>query len=152
MLQKIRSERSLTILVTTHYMDEADRLCDRIAIVDHGELKALDSPVMLKASIAGRNVLEVSFSMMPEAWEARLRALPGVSHVERHETVFRLESDNGPATTEAVFEAARAAGVSVHSLSVQSTTLDDVFVHYTGRALRDSLQAAAPRDFSFMRR
>jgi ABC-2 type transport system ATP-binding protein len=152
MLQKLRSERSLTILVTTHYMDEADRLCDRIAIVDHGELKALDSPAMLKASIAGRNVLEVRFSAVPDGWEARLAALPGVTNVARHDAVFRLDSDAGPATTEALLEAARAAGVTPQSLAVQSTTLDDVFVHYTGRALRDSLQAAAPRDFSFMRR
>ena len=61
MLQKIKAERDLTVLLTTHYMDEADKLCDRIAIVDHGELKALDSPLKLKASIPGKNVLEVSF-------------------------------------------------------------------------------------------
>ncbi|HWW88262.1 MAG TPA: ATP-binding cassette domain-containing protein, partial [Vicinamibacterales bacterium] len=65
MLQKIKSERDLTILLTTHYMDEADKLCDRIAIVDHGELKALDSPLKLKMSIPGKNTLEVSFSTTP---------------------------------------------------------------------------------------
>src|SRR5215469_8245870 len=62
MLRKIKSERDLTVLLTTHYMDEADKLCDRIAIVDHGELKALDSPLRLKASIPSKNTLEVSFS------------------------------------------------------------------------------------------
>src|SRR5207247_2858855 len=61
MLQKIKRERDLTILLTTHYMDEADKLCDRIAIVDHGELKALDSPRKLKASIPGLNTVDVSF-------------------------------------------------------------------------------------------
>ena len=65
MLRKIKAERQLTILLTTHYMDEADRLCDRIAIVDHGELKALDSPLKLKASIAGSTVLDVSFGPAP---------------------------------------------------------------------------------------
>ena len=60
MLGKIKAERNLTILITTHYMDEADKLCDRIAIVDHGELKALDSPLKLKASIPGKNVLEAT--------------------------------------------------------------------------------------------
>src|SRR6478672_11128445 len=72
MLQKIKSERDLTILLTTHYMDEADKLCDRIAIVDHGELKALDSPLKLKASIPVRNTVEVSFSETPAGWEERL--------------------------------------------------------------------------------
>jgi ABC-2 type transport system ATP-binding protein len=61
MLKRIKSQRDLTILITTHYMDEADRLCDRIAIVDHGELKALDSPMQLKAAVPSKNSVEVSF-------------------------------------------------------------------------------------------
>src|SRR5881396_3828038 len=68
MLQRIKSQRDLTILITTHYMDEADKLCDRIAIVDHGDLKALDSPLRLKASIPGKNVIEASFGAMPPTW------------------------------------------------------------------------------------
>jgi ABC-2 type transport system ATP-binding protein len=152
MLKKIKDQRSLTILITTHYMDEADRLCDHIAIVDHGELKALDSPMRLKASIAGKNLLDVSFATVPDGWQQRLEALPDVENVTRHETVFRLASGNGPQTTRALLDAAAGAGLTVNSLSVQSTTLDDVFVHYTGRALRDELQEAAPYDTSFLRR
>jgi ABC-2 type transport system ATP-binding protein len=152
MLRKIKEQRGLTVLITTHYMDEADRLCDHIAIVDHGELKALDSPTTLKASVPGRNVLEVSFSGEPEGWQPRLAALPEVEEVTRHDKVFRLATGNGPQTTLALLEAASQAGVAVQSLSVQSTTLDDVFVHYTGRALRDALQEAPAYDFSFMRR
>jgi ABC-2 type transport system ATP-binding protein len=144
MLEKIKRERDLTILITTHYMDEADKLCDRIAIVDHGELKALDSPLKLKASIPGKNSLEVSFSATPPDWEERLRRLPEVESVSAHENIFRIATGNGPGTTLALMEMAASAGVTVHSLSVQSTTLDDVFVHYTGRALRDALQAANP--------
>jgi ABC-2 type transport system ATP-binding protein len=150
MLERIKKERELTILVTTHYMDEADKLCDRIAIVDHGELKALDSPMRLKASVPTNNVLEVSFRSAPANWNARLEALPDVEHVEGEDGLFRITTRNGPATTLALMEAAQAAGVAVQSLAVQSTTLDDVFVHYTGRALRDSLQDANPMDSSFM--
>src|SRR3954467_8632418 len=73
MLQRIKAERQLTILLTTHYMDEADKLCDRIAIVDHGELKALDSPLKLKASVPTNNILEVSFSSAPAGWDAKLK-------------------------------------------------------------------------------
>src|SRR2546421_12556898 len=87
MLQRIKSERDLTVLITTHYMDEADKLCDRIAIVDHGKLVALDSPLTLKASIPGKNVLEASFSAMPPDWEARLKTLPFVEGVTAHENV-----------------------------------------------------------------
>src|SRR5438477_5046646 len=81
MLQKIKSERKLTVLLTTHYMDEADKLCDRIAIVDHGELKALDSPIRLKSSIPGKNVLEATFSTTPSGWPERLGQLPEVESV-----------------------------------------------------------------------
>src|SRR3954449_7211623 len=146
MLARIKSERKLTILITTHYMDEADKLCDRIAIVDHGELKALDSPLKLKASIPGKNSLEVSFASVPDGWQQRVEQLPGVESVTAHENVFRISSDNGPATTMALVDTAARLGVAVQSLSVQSTTLDDVFVHYAGRALRDALQEANPLD------
>jgi ABC-2 type transport system ATP-binding protein len=150
MLERIKSSRDLTVLLTTHYMDEADKLCDRIAIVDHGELVALDAPMTLKASIPGKNVLEVSFGSAPADWPERLRALPGVENVVARDHVVRLASTNGPATTLALMEAAERAGVAVQSLSVQSTSLDDVFVHYTGRALRDAVQDAAPRESPFM--
>ena len=152
MLTKIKSQRDLTILLTTHYMDEADKLCDRIAIVDHGQLVALDSPLTLKASIPGKNVLEVSFANPPAEWETRLEALPSVESVSGQDNVYRISSSNGPAVTMALLEMAAAANVTVHSMSVQSTTLDDVFVHYTGRALRDALQDASVTDSPFMLR
>jgi len=146
MLERLKAQRELTVLITTHYMDEADKLCDRIAIVDHGDLKALDSPLKLKASIPGKNVLEVSFGDMPEGWIDTLRQLPQVQHVAGEDHVFRISSQNGPATTLALMDTASQHHVKVQSLSVQSTTLDDVFVHYAGRALRDSLQEANPMD------
>ena len=118
-------------------MDEADKLCDRIAIVDHGKLVALDSPLKLKASIPGANILEVSFSPVPEGWLETLKGLPEVAHVTSVDHIFRVSSHNGPRTTVALVEAARAAQITLVSLSVQSTTLDDVFMHYTGRQLRD---------------
>jgi len=142
MIQHIKAAHDLTVLITTHYMDEADKLCDRIAIVDHGQLMALDSPMKLKASIPGKNFLEASFSAPPGTWEQTLRSLPDVESVTVHDNVFRIASANGPKTTLALMDTSAREGVDVRSLSVQSTTLDDVFVHYTGRALRDELQEA----------
>ncbi len=150
MLSRLKHERDLTILVTTHYMDEADKLCDRIAIVDHGTLVALDSPLKLKASIPGKNILEVSFDEVPPGWAERVSGLPEVADLHVDDHVFRISSNNGPRTTVELMEAARAAGVAVVSLSVQSTTLDDVFVHYTGHQLRDALQAPAKYNTDFM--
>jgi ABC-2 type transport system ATP-binding protein len=143
MLGNIKSQRQLTILITTHYMDEADRLCDRIAIVDHGKLVALDTPMALKASVPGSNVIEVQFENPPEDWEQRLRMLDGVTSVQREGAgMFRVLTSNGSRSTTELVEMAVAARVAVKSLSVQNTTLDDVFVHYTGRQLRDELQKA----------
>ena len=151
MLRKIKSERDLTVLLTTHYMDEADKLCDRIAIVDHGELKALDSPLKLKAAIPGQNVVEVSFAASrgldrPAARAAerrgRERAGPRLPHQHQQRPRHHPGPDGrGP-----------SSDIAVQSLSVQSTTLDDVFVHYTGRDLRDELQAASAQDSPFMLR
>jgi ABC-2 type transport system ATP-binding protein len=150
MLAKLKQERDLTILVTTHYMDEADKLCDRIAIVDHGKLVALDSPLKLKASVPGKNIIEVSFSTAPPGWEETLKSLTEVEAVKEAEGVFRISTNNGPRTTVALMEAARNADLTLTSLSVQSTTLDDVFVHYTGHQLRDTLQAAVAYSSAFM--
>jgi len=143
MLNKLKDQRELTMLITTHYMDEADRLCDRIAIVDHGKLVALDTPMALKSSVPGSNVIEVQFLSAPGDWEARLKELPSVTNVQ-HEgaDMYRVLTSNGSATTTALVELAVKAGVAVRSLSVQNTTLDDVFVHYTGRQLRDEVQKA----------
>jgi len=138
MLTEIKNRRALTILITTHYMDEADRLCDRVAIVDHGKLVALDSPIALKASVPGTNVIEAQFLNGPADWEDELRKLPDVTSVQSEAaSMYRILSSNGSKTTTELVELAVRSNVQVKSLSVQNTTLDDVFVHYTGRQLRD---------------
>lgn len=143
MLGNIKDKRQLTILITTHYMDEADRLCDRIAIVDHGKLVALDAPLALKASVPGSNVIEAQFDNPPADWEQRLHTLDEVTSVQHEGAgMYRVLTGNGSRTTTELVEMAAAAEVPVKSLSVQNTTLDDVFVHYTGRQLRDELQKA----------
>jgi ABC-2 type transport system ATP-binding protein len=152
MLQRIRAQRDLTVLITTHYMDEADKLCGRIAIVDHGKLVALDSPMNLKAAVPSKNTLDASFSAAPADWQDKLSRLPGVERVTQSGNVYRIASQSGPRTTLALMTAAAENDVSVDSLAVQSTTLDDVFVHFTGRELRDALQAPSALDRHVMLR
>jgi ABC-2 type transport system ATP-binding protein len=138
MITSIKQKRHLTVLVTTHYMDEADRLCDRIAIVDHGKLVALDTPHALKNSIPGSSVIEAQFLQPPAGWQQTLEGLAGVKSVQPEGAdMYRLLTEDGSKTTTALVETAVHAGIVVKTLTVQSTTLDDVFVHYTGRALRD---------------
>ncbi len=143
MLTNIRKHRQLTMLITTHYMDEADRLCDRIAIVDHGKLVALDTPRALKASIPGENVIEVQFENMTPDWEERMRHLESIASLQPATGGgYRILSHDGSLTTTQIVAMAIHDGVKVKSLNVQNTTLDDVFVHYTGRQLRDATQSA----------
>jgi ABC-2 type transport system ATP-binding protein len=138
MLNNLKKTRNLTMLLTTHYMEEADRLCDRIAIVDHGTLVALGTPVELKQSVPGSNVVEVQFSREDEDWKSRLEKLSGVTAVESQSAgVYRVLTSNGSQTTAQLVEMTNAMGEQLRSLMVQNTTLDDVFVHYTGRQLRD---------------
>jgi ABC-2 type transport system ATP-binding protein len=138
MLDNLRKTRHLTMLLTTHYMEEADKLCDRIAIVDHGTLVALGTPIELKHSVPGANVVEVHFDREAAEWQARLEGLEGVTGVQAESAGFyRVLTSSGSKTTMQLVEMAAALGETLTSLSVQNTTLDDVFVHYTGRQLRD---------------
>jgi len=138
MLNKLKAQRNLTMLLTTHYMEEADKLCDRIAIVDHGKLVALGTPVELKNSVAGANVVEVHFDREDEEWQGRLEKLGDVTSVQPEGGGFyRVITKSGSKTTMQIVELAAALGETLTSLSVQNTTLDDVFIHYTGRQLRD---------------
>ena len=138
MLNHLKNTRNLTMLITTHYMDEADRLCDRIAIVDHGKLVALDTPMALKESVPGDNVVEAHLAHESTEWPARLQQLAGVTAVESKSAgMYRLLTSNGSLTTTQLVEMVTRYGDTIKSLSVQNTTLDDVFVHYTGRQLRD---------------
>jgi ABC-2 type transport system ATP-binding protein len=138
MLNNLRTTRNLTMLLTTHYMEEADKLCDRIAIVDHGNLVALGTPMELKHSVPGANVVEVHFDRETPEWQARLEGLDDVTSVQGQSAGFyRVLTTSGSRTTMQLVELAASLGETLTSLSVQNTTLDDVFVHYTGRQLRD---------------
>ena len=150
MLRQLKAEQDLTVVLTTHYLDEADALCDRIAIVDHGKLVALDTPLALKASLPGDSLVEVSFADPPPGWVERLRALPAVERVTGEGRAFRISSLDGPVTLRALLGAAEAEGVHFESLGVQHTSLDDVFAEYTGRQLRDALQEPSARESAVM--
>jgi ABC-2 type transport system ATP-binding protein len=139
MIEKIQNRSGLTILLTTHYMDEADNLCQRIAIVDHGKLVALDTPTRLKDSVPANEVVEAEFEGAPANWHDQLTSLPQTLSVTEHEDLTRITSRNGAETVGAIMDLARSRGVRVRRVTVHSTTLDDVFLHFTGRQLRDEL-------------
>jgi ABC-2 type transport system ATP-binding protein len=126
-------------------MDEADRLCDRVAIVDNGRMVALDTPVALKASVPGASRIELQFEPDLPHGAADLERLPAVKSVRAlGSATYRISSDRGPASAQELVELARALNLELKALSVQSTSLDDVFMHYTGHGLAEMAEAAVP--------
>lgn len=127
--------RGGTVILTTHYMEEAARLCDRVAIVDHGNVIALDTPAALIASLGASQI--VSFTVDGELPEAALAALPGVRGAARQEAAWVLSVDRAGATLPALIALLESRGLRMDALSTHQATLEDVFVHLTGRGLRD---------------
>jgi ABC-2 type transport system ATP-binding protein len=145
MITRLRVQQGRTLFLTTHYMDEADRLCDRLAIVDRGRIVALDTPVALKSSVPGASRIEVQFEPDLPQGAVELESLPAVQSVRAlGSAAYRISSDRGPATAQELVELARAQKLELKSLSVQSTSLDDVFLHYTCHGLTEAVEAAAP--------
>jgi ABC-2 type transport system ATP-binding protein len=127
--------RGRTIVMTTHYMDEADRLCDRLAIIDRGHLLALDTPRALKAKAPGGTLLELVLDgdAMPAAELAE--ALAGISRVEAHDGLLRAHSDRGGQVLPALIEVAESTGRTVTDIRLLQPSLETLFVSLTGRKL-----------------
>ncbi|MCC7034299.1 MAG: ABC transporter ATP-binding protein [Acidobacteria bacterium] len=125
-----------TILLTTHYMDEAHALCDRVGIMDRGTLIALGTPRALVASIGAEHVVEFAVDGTPPPDQA-LRALPGVREARRRDGHVALATAELHATIPALLDRLRHDGTALSLLATHSATLEDVFVSLTGRHLRD---------------
>jgi ABC-2 type transport system ATP-binding protein len=124
-----------TILLTTHFMDEAERLCDRLAIMDHGEILVQGTPRELIASLGGEHVVEFA-ATAPLAPEELLR-LPEVTEVAARDGAQRLTTREPHRTVPALLESIRTHGLELTALNTHHVTLDDVFLAQTGRQLRD---------------
>ena len=128
-------ERGRTIVMTTHYMDEADRLCDRLAIIDRGHLLALDTPRALKAKAPGGTLLELVLDgdAMPAAELAE--TIAGISRVEAQDGLLRAHSDRGGQVLPALIEVAESTGRAVTDIRLLQPSLETLFVSLTGRKL-----------------
>jgi len=129
-------KRGRTVLLTTHYMDEAERLCDRVGIVDHGKMIALGTPRELISSLGGQEVIELAVTggKLDESAVGKLSGVHGVRHVADG---FALAAEPLHVALPAVLDHVRQAGLTLERLSTRHATLEDVFVAKTGRGLRD---------------
>ena len=129
--------RGGTILITTHYMDEAHELCDRVGIMDQGRLIALGTPRELVASLGAEHVIEFAVGAGTPIDDPSLSALPGVRDVRRDNAMLHLSTSEMHLTVPALLDFLRHRDASLTQLSTHSATLEDVFVTLTGRQLRD---------------
>jgi len=141
-IERLRSEHGMTIFLTTHYMEEADSLCDRLAIIDHGRIMALDTPGALKARIGG-DLVTVRFVGEDEKVGVLLnaiRSLPRVREVNTAENgIHRIVVEqHGDQLVPEIIRIADEHGVEVQSIRLKRPTLDDVYLSFTGHALRDA--------------
>jgi len=140
-IERLRSEHGMTIFLTTHYMEEADVLSDRVAIIDRGRIVALDRPGALKAGIGG-DLITVRFSTGDglEPLLRSLKALPGVREIrEARDGIHRIVVEkNGDQLIPEIVRLAQDHGIGIHSIRLKRPTLDDVYLHYTGRQIREA--------------
>jgi ABC-2 type transport system ATP-binding protein len=127
-----------TILLTTHYMEEADLLCERAAIIDHGKLLALDSPAQLKRSVPGGYLIELqAIGGLNDAFANALRELPGVVDVKSEKDRVRIYADRAEGLLANAMRLASEQGVMVTDAHVAEPSLENLFLHLTGRSLRE---------------
>ncbi len=138
LLGDLRKGDEITVSLTTHYLDEAEALCDRVAIVDHGKIVVLGTTPELKALIPGSDTIDVGLAGPPPADVAdRLRPVPGIRSVDLLPQGLRIRADRGAAVVPRALETLREAGVEVASAGLSRITLEDVFIHFTGRSRRE---------------
>jgi ABC-2 type transport system ATP-binding protein len=129
--------RRHTVLLTTHYMEEADQLCDRVAIMDHGRILAQDEPAALKRAIRAETVIDLRIEGDVEAARAAIVALPEVHSVELQDQSLHILAERPAEVVAHVVMATAASGIQIRDLSINPPTLEAVFIQLTGRGLRE---------------
>jgi len=124
-----------TIVMTTHYMEEADRLCDRLAIIDHGKLLALDTPAALRAQAPGETIIDVTFDAAVDALVAQAQNVDGVSRAEARGPIMRVYSSRAGEVIPALLAIGESHGLTVRDIHLERPSLETLFISLTGRKL-----------------
>lgn len=152
-IKLLKKEYGMTIFLTTHYLEEADLLCDRVAIIDHGKIITIGTPEALKESLGG-DIMTVSIKDGKADISDVIKKVPKVKEVKKQDSTYRIKVEEGEETAPTVLDAIRAEGHQVTRLSLTKPTLDEVYLEYTGRSLREEEESkeAAFRQRVTMRR
>jgi len=134
-IKRLNKAQKVTVVLTTHYMEEADYLCDRVAIIDHGKIIALDKPNNLKNSI-GEDIISLQVSD-GKKFSDTLTNFEFIKRTDLHDDFLYLSVENGETMIPRLLALAHKEGVSVQSVSLRKPTLEDVFLHFTGKTIRE---------------
>jgi ABC-2 type transport system ATP-binding protein len=135
-IRQLNRETGVTIILTTHYMEEADFLCRRVAIMDHGRFAAQDTPARLK-DLLGGDVVSLEFERRAGEMLAEAEKLPWVKTSRAHDGCLSLTMERGERRIPELIALAQARGITVNSVHLHKPSLEDVFLHFTGRTIRD---------------
>lgn len=147
-IKKLNKSEGVTVILTTHYMDEADSVCERIAIIDRGKIIAIGTPEKLKNSLGG-DIVSIKCSAAAEC-EKKLRQLNWVKKVVLHDGFIDVGVEKGEEKIPVLLRLMEKQGIEVESVSLRKPSLDDVFLHYTGRTIRE--EEANPKEAMRRRR
>jgi ABC-2 type transport system ATP-binding protein len=136
-LRELRQGDSVTIFLSTHYMEEAEALCNRVAIIDSGKIIALGSPEELKAQIPGNDIVLLTVEDSSENFVDRIQNLPFVHRVNTEDGTIRVYVDSGAQDFPLLVDEVRSLGGKVVSATLHEQSLEDVFIHYTGKSIRE---------------
>lgn len=142
-IRKIHNEFSMSIFLTTHYMEEADSLCDRIGIIDYGKIQVIDTPQKMKDAM-GTEIIELGLEPRPDGLLSRLEEIPQVARVAQDADRLVLFVSDAPKVMPVIFQIISQSGSRINHVNMTQPTMDDVFMSYTGYGLRDD-QSAGPR-------
>jgi ABC-2 type transport system ATP-binding protein len=135
-IRHLKEEYDMTIFMTTHYLEEADALCNRIAIIDHGKIIANGSPNELKDSLGG-DIITITIKENVDVTDI-ISSIEKVKEVKKENNTYRIKAESGEVTAPIIIEALRQKGYTILRLSVSEPTLNEVYLEYTGRAIRDT--------------
>ncbi|MFH1255900.1 MAG: ATP-binding cassette domain-containing protein [Candidatus Diapherotrites archaeon] len=141
-IKELNKKEKITLILTTHYMDEADSVCDKIAIIDSGKIIAMDSAENLKASLGG-DIISIKCSAGKACIDS-LSSLKWVKAVKSHDGLLDVRVEKGEEKIPQLLKLMEKNGVAVESVNLRKPSLDDVFLHYTGRTIRE--EEAKPKD------
>lgn len=150
-IKKLNRKKMVTIILTTHYMEEADYLCDRIAIMDHGRFVALDTPGNLK-DILGGDVVSLEIEGDVDGAEKKLAGLRGIKTAVRSGYILNLTMEKGERRIPELIAVVQGTGSEVTCVNLHKPSLEDVFLHFTGRGIREQAAGRIERGKERMRR